>query len=102
MHEPILIINAGSSSIKFSVFETAADRSLLAGAHGEVEGIGTSPHFEVADARGDKLAEHPVAAGGHDGAIAAIHEWFAAHLGSEAGFAGVGHRAHLFRACADR
>jgi acetate kinase len=74
MHEPILVINAGSSSVKFSVFETAADRSLLAGARGQVEGIGTLPHFEVADARGDKLADHPVVAEGHDGAIAAIHE----------------------------
>ena len=92
MHEPILVINAGSSSIKFSVFETAADRSLLAGAHGQVEGIGTSPHLEVADARGDKLVDHPVVAEGHDGAIGAIHEWFDGHLGSEAGFAGIGHR----------
>jgi acetate kinase len=37
MHEPILVINAGSSSIKFSVFETGADRSLSPAAHGEVE-----------------------------------------------------------------
>ena len=43
MREPILVINAGSSSIKFSVFETAADRSLSAGVHGQVEGIGDSP-----------------------------------------------------------
>jgi acetate kinase len=92
MREPILVINAGSSSIKFSVFETAADRALLAGAHGQVEGIGESPHFEVADARGDKLADYPVAAEGHDGAVAAIHEWFAGHVGGEAGFAGIGHR----------
>jgi acetate kinase len=28
MHEPILVINAGSSSIKFSVFETGDDRLL--------------------------------------------------------------------------
>jgi hypothetical protein len=47
MREPILVINAGSSSIKFSVFETMAGRSLSAGAHGQVEGIGTSPHLEV-------------------------------------------------------
>jgi acetate kinase len=33
MREPILVINAGSSSCKFSVFETATDRSLSAGAH---------------------------------------------------------------------
>jgi acetate kinase len=37
MHEPILVINASSSSIKFSVFETGADRSLSPAAHGEVE-----------------------------------------------------------------
>ena len=47
MREPILVINAGSSSIKFSVFETMAGRSLSAGAHGQVEGIGTSPHLEI-------------------------------------------------------
>ena len=31
----ILVINAGSSSIKISVFETAADRSFHLGPHGE-------------------------------------------------------------------
>jgi acetate kinase len=92
MREPILVINAGSSSIKFSVFETAADRSLAAGAHGQVEGIGTSPHLVASDACGRRLADQAVAADGHDGAITAIHEWFAAHVGSEAGFSGVGHR----------
>lgn len=92
MREPILVINAGSSSIKFSVFETTAERGLLAGAHGQVEGIGTSPHLDVADAEGKKLADEVVAAGDHEAAIAAIHEWFAAHVGDESGFAGIGHR----------
>jgi acetate kinase len=92
VREPILVINAGSSSIKFSVFETAADRSLSPGAHGQVEGIGTSPRLEVSDARGLKLAEQPIATDGHVSAIAAIHEWFAGHIGSEAGFSGVSHR----------
>jgi acetate kinase len=45
MREPILVVNAGSSSIKFSVFETQADRSPFAGAHGQVEGIGTSRRY---------------------------------------------------------
>ena len=92
MREPVLVINAGSSSIKFSVFETLADRSLSANAHGQVEGIGTSPHLEVNDPHGNKLADGPVAGEGHAGGIAAIHDWFAAHVGSEAGFDGVGHR----------
>jgi acetate kinase len=92
MREPILVVNAGSSSIKFSVFETMADRSLSAGAHGQVEGIGTSPHLEITDPHGKKLADGRVAGDGYAGAIAAIHDWFAAHVGSEAGFDGVGHR----------
>ena len=61
MREPILVINAGSSSIKFSVFETMPDRSLSAGAHGQVDGLGaktgTPARIEVADAQGRKLAD---------------------------------------------
>lgn len=92
MREPILVINAGSSSIKFSLFETAADRSLSAGIHGQIEGIGSSPRLEVTDARGRRLSDRAAAVTDHEGAIAAIHEWFAAHIGSEAGFTGIGHR----------
>jgi acetate kinase len=92
MHEPILVINAGSSSIKFSVFETTAGRSLSAAVHGQVEGIGTAPRLMCHDARSNRITDQAVSAKDHDGAIAAIHEWFGGHVGSEAGFAGVGHR----------
>jgi acetate kinase len=92
MREPILVLNAGSSSIKFSLFETGADRTLAAGAHGQVEGIGTSARFEAADARGRSLARRPIAGNDHRAAIAAIQDWFAAYAAGEAGFAGVGHR----------
>jgi acetate kinase len=92
MRQPILVINAGSSSIKFSVFETAADRALSAGLHGQVENIGKSAHLTVADAAGGKLADQSVTAADHERAIAAIQHWFSAHIGSEAGFDGVGHR----------
>lgn len=92
MREPILVINAGSSSIKFSVFETAAGRALSAAVHGQIEGIGTAPRMEVEDAHGKRIADHAVPAKDHDGAIAAIQGWFAGHVGSEAGFDGVGHR----------
>ena len=56
MREPILVINAGSSSVKFSVSETARQRSVLAGVHGQVAGIGALPRLEVVDAQGGKLA----------------------------------------------
>jgi acetate kinase len=89
---PILVINAGSSSIKFSVFETGDGRALYAAVHGQVEGIGTSPRLEIDDACGSRITDQAVSAKDHSGAIAAIHDWFARHIGSEAGFAGIGHR----------
>ena len=89
---PILVINAGSSSIKFAVFQTAADRSLSQDLHGQVEGIGTSARLTVGDAKGGKLAEQPVTGASHEDAIKAIQRWFASHVGSESGFDGVGHR----------
>jgi acetate kinase len=92
MKDPILVINAGSSSIKFSVYETAASGALSAGAHGEVAGIGTKPHLSIVDAQGGRLADRPIEARDYAGAIAAIHAWFTDHIGSEAAFAAVGHR----------
>ena len=89
---PILVINAGSSSIKFSVFRTAAGGSLSQDVHGQVEGIGASARLTVADAKGGKLAEQPLTGASHEDAIAAIQQWFAGHVGSESGFDGVGHR----------
>lgn len=63
MHQPILVINAGSSSVKFSVFETESDRSLAAGPHGQVEGIGTCAHLQVIDPNGETLADKAPQAG---------------------------------------
>src|ERR1700730_1723846 len=81
MHEPILVINAGSSSIKFSVFETGADRSLSPAAHGEVQGIGTASRLSVTDPQGRNLAERPVAGDDYESAIATIHNYCAVHIG---------------------
>ena len=98
MHLPILVLNAGSSSIKFSVFETAdADHTLAARLQGQVEGIGDTPHLTVEDATvggatGGKLADQPLKGADHEQAIGAVLDWFAAHVGSEDGFDGVGHR----------
>jgi acetate kinase len=92
VRDPILVINAGSSSIKFSVFETTVERSLLPGAHGQVSGIGTSARLEVADPNSGERTERSIAGDNHDGAISAIHGWLANHIGGEAGVAGVGHR----------
>ncbi|MGS0891457.1 acetate/propionate family kinase [Burkholderia stagnalis] len=92
MRHPVLVLNAGSSSLKFSVYDTLADRSLDAGVHGQIENLHTAPHLFVTDAHGATLADRAVARPGHQGAIEALHAWFEDHVGREAGFDGVGHR----------
>jgi acetate kinase len=94
--DAVLVLNAGSSSCKFSVFEMMTDGSLSPSANGEVDGLGASSggpaRIEVSDGKGRKLTEKTISGKDHTHALAAIHEWFAAHIGSEAGFAAVGHR----------
>jgi acetate kinase len=96
VREPILVINAGSSSWKFSIFESARDGSLTPGPQGQVNAIGSvvgrGARLEVLDARGRKLLNAPVDGNDHESAMSAIHAWFAAHVGNESGFAGIGHR----------
>ena len=92
MREPILVLNAGSSSLKFSIFQTETDRSLRADLHGQVEGIGRKARLTAFDAQGRKLVDRPVDGQNHDHAIAALHDWFARHVGGEGRFDGVGHR----------
>ena len=60
MSDAILVVNAGSSSIKFSIFldhdglyTGQADLEYLLG--GQVEGIGTAPRFSAEDAAGNPL-----------------------------------------------
>ena len=90
--ELILVINAGSSSIKFSLFESTADGSLAAGAHGQVEGIGNAPRFDGADVRGRKLSAPALQGDDHHAAIGAIHDWFVAYASGDSRLAAVGHR----------
>jgi acetate kinase len=92
--DAILVLNAGSSSIKFSLFaEDEAGLALVT--RGQVEGIYTAPHFTVKDAGGQPADEMRWAAGvalGHDGALAHIIEWLQAAHGGDHRLAAVGHR----------
>jgi len=54
MKEAILIINAGSSSIKFSVFLRSQNESVLQ-SRGQIEGIGVKPNFVVKNENNDIL-----------------------------------------------
>ena len=87
----VLIINAGSSSIKFALFETGA--ALTPVSHGQVEGIGTAPHFVAKAPDGKTLHEQRWSDAGqsHEALLGALLDWVARHLGADA-LIGVGHR----------
>jgi acetate kinase len=50
----IVVLNAGSSSIKFALYEAGRDGALLY--HGQVENIGLAAHLAAADASGAAVA----------------------------------------------
>ncbi|MFK0332663.1 acetate/propionate family kinase [Rhizobium sp. NPDC090275] len=52
--DTILVVNAGSSSLKFEVFSVSG--SLTRQVKGKMEGIGTAPHLSIRNAEGDALA----------------------------------------------
>ncbi|MBK7673441.1 MAG: acetate/propionate family kinase [Candidatus Accumulibacter sp.] len=57
MEKVILVLNAGSSSLKFSVFALPAAGELRAVAVGQIEGLGTAPRLKVKDGAGERIAE---------------------------------------------
>jgi acetate kinase len=64
MTNSIAVINAGSSSIKFAIYEaSSAQRCLF---RGQTEGIGVKPYFEVVDAAGVVVEERSFETQGFD------------------------------------
>ncbi|HET9350078.1 MAG TPA: acetate/propionate family kinase [Burkholderiales bacterium] len=94
MNDAILVLNAGSSSIKFSVFAERRDGlTLVAG--GQMAAIHAEPKFVARDAAGKQLAEKrwPAQAKlGHEGALGHIVDWLHATYGADYRLAAVGHR----------
>lgn len=89
----MLTINAGSSSIKFALFEIEPKAGPCLLNHGEIEGIGTAPHFLARDQGGTVLAERrwTDAAITHETVFAELLRWIDGHLG-EARLVAAGHR----------
>ena len=89
----LLVLNAGSSSIKFSVFEVGERSATLAPLYrGEVDGLGARPHFVARDRTGARLADDALAAGTtHDDGLGAILAWIEARTAKAAVIA-AGHR----------
>jgi acetate kinase len=74
MPEAILVLNAGSSSIKFSVYALGEDDQLSLDSKGQVEGIGTRPHFVAKDAEGISLRDEAFEIAGSDGHVQAMRK----------------------------
>lgn len=71
MADGIVVLNAGSSSLKFALFTPEGDELSLI-ARGQAEGLFTSAHFVAKDTRGETLAEKRWPDGnklGHEGAL---------------------------------
>ena len=93
MTEAIAVFNAGSSSLKFSIFAEQAENLELV-ARGQVEGLHTAPRFVAKDRDGTALAEKSWGEGvelGHDGALDHIVAFARTELRGHT-LAGVGHR----------
>ena len=90
--DAILVLNAGSSSIKLSVF-VVRGRELKLEVRAEVEGLYTAPRFVAQDPAGRVVAERswPGQKLGHEGAIEYLRE-FLKHQLSDHRLLGVGHR----------
>ncbi len=77
MSDAILVLNAGSSSIKFSLFEghvRPGAKGLIC--DGELEGIGHRAHFLAKDAAGKSLVDRYLAeATTHEDALATLLNW---------------------------
>jgi acetate kinase len=76
MADAILVLNAGSSSLKFSVFLDGQPPEPLL--RGQLEGLFTQPHFVARDHAGGVIGEKAWAADtrlGHGGAIEFLFSW---------------------------
>ncbi|MGA8158550.1 MAG: acetate/propionate family kinase [Rhodoplanes sp.] len=93
----ILVINGGSTSVKFAGYRHEGGEDLRVVCRGQVEGIGSHPSFVAKGADGkpvdahDWEAEHPL---DQDGALRYIFDWLNGHM-SDVEFVAAGHRVVL-------
>jgi acetate kinase len=93
MDEYAVVINAGSSSLKFCVYRRADGQPWLIETRGQIEGIGTAPRFTAKDGGGEKLIDRQLDRSVNDGrkALGAVADWLGERYGGSP-VRGVGHR----------
>jgi acetate kinase len=85
MSETILVVNAGSSSIKFQLFSIAASDQLQRRLKGQIESIGVRPHLLARGIGGETLIDETwpaVEVAGVPGALDKVVAFLRAQIGS--------------------
>ena len=96
MNQALLVINSGSSSVKFAAFDIGSDSALSRIANGRIEGIGSTPRL-LAWGKGGSLQEDRVIDVSADPMLGAedafkqLFGWLSQHLAGRSLLA-VGHR----------
>jgi acetate kinase len=90
----VLVLNAGSSSLKFCAYRKPDGDAWRMDARGQIEGIGTSPRLSAQDQVGTPLTRQQLDASVRDGrsALDTLAAWLRARYGGAANVVGVGHR----------
>jgi acetate kinase len=93
MEQYVLVLNAGSSSLKFCVYQRRNGQLWHLDARGQIDGIGSSPRWSVTSGFGTKMGPEPLEDTVRDGAAALEHlaGWLRFHYAG-GHVLGVGHR----------
>ena len=96
MNDAIFVLNAGSSSLKFSVYGLADQDLERGGTRGDRRAGRVAPHFKAKDERGQTLADVSLGDStrsfGHAEAFAHLAHWAYEHFADELVPLAVGHR----------
>lgn len=91
MDDYALVLNAGSSSLKFCVFERPEGERWRLEARGQIDGIGTSSRLSVKDEHGETIAKQDVAVSDANEALDMLAAWLRSRY-DRSRLLGVGHR----------
>ena len=93
MDDYALVVNAGSSSLKFCVYRRPVEDAWQLDTRGQIDGIGTSPRLTAKDEAGASVAQEKLDASIGDGraALTVLGQWLRGrYVGARV--LGVGHR----------